>query len=88
MTGAIKNFQISVPLQEVAAAELLLSKMGWLILNQSQNETKPVLDDSKAMQFLQSLQFDTSTPVPVDENIFDAIVENKYFAENESISRY
>ena len=82
MTGAIKNFQISVPLPEVAAAELLLSKMGWLILNQSHNETESVLDDdSKAMQFLHSLQFETSTPVPADENIFDAIVENKYFAE-------
>ena len=81
MTEAIKNFQISVPLPEVPAAELLFSKMGWLVLNQSHNETDSVLDDSAAMQFLHSLQFETSTPVPADENIFDAIVENKYSTE-------
>lgn len=78
MTTATKTIQITVPVNEVNIAELISRKMGWIVTHVQEPNLSMAQEDAEAKDFLKSLQLSTSTPVPADENIYDAITETKY----------
>lgn len=77
MNVATRTIQLTIPVSDYKKAERISNQMGWII-----SIPRPIKEetesDEEALAFLRSLQLTPATPIPADEDTFDAIIEEKY----------
>lgn len=76
MDVATRTIQLTI----LKKAERISNQMGWIIsIPQPVKAETP--SDEDALAFLHSLQLTSATPIPDDEDTFDAIIEEKYITK-------
>lgn len=77
MNVATRTIQLTIPASDYKKAERISNQMGWII-SIPQPDKEEAESDKEALAFLRSLQLTPATPIPADEDTFDAIIEEKY----------